>query len=99
MLGIAYINEPILATTNIPQWFQKFRFKTPIQVRFSDTDMLGHINNVSYFSYFGLGQLAYFKSATSFSPYLFNLKEKQSIVTAPCFKCKSLPRGTLRAVR
>lgn len=66
---------------DIPQWFQKFRFKTPIQVRFSDTDMLGHINNVSYFSYFETGRLAYFEEL-QLSPYLFNLKEKQSIVTA-----------------
>ena len=38
------------------QWLEKFRFFTPIQVRFSDTDQLGHINNVSYFSYFEYGR-------------------------------------------
>jgi len=44
---------------DLETWLQSFRFFTPIQVRFSDTDMLGHINNVSYFSYFEHGRLAY----------------------------------------
>ncbi|SEM69379.1 acyl-CoA thioesterase [Lihuaxuella thermophila] len=46
---------------NKQDWLSKFRFYTPIQVRFSDTDMLGHINNVSYFSYFEHGRLSYFE--------------------------------------
>lgn len=29
----------------------------PIQVRFSDTDMLGHVNNSSYNQYFDIGRL------------------------------------------
>lgn len=45
--------------TDLAQWSTQFRFFTPIQVRFSDTDMLGHINNVSYFSYFEHGRIAY----------------------------------------
>lgn len=45
--------------TDLKAWFKNFRFFIPIQVRFSDTDMLGHINNVSYFSYFEYGRLAY----------------------------------------
>ena len=44
------------------QWLEKFRFFTPIQVRFSDTDQLGHINNVSYFSYFEYGRIAYLEA-------------------------------------
>lgn len=66
---------------DVLQWLQTFRFKVPIQVRFSDTDMLGHINNVSYFSYFETGRLAYFEEL-NLSPYLFNLEQQQSIVTA-----------------
>lgn len=32
-------------------------FNTPIQVRFSDTDMLGHVNNSSYNQFFDIGRL------------------------------------------
>lgn len=46
---------------DLKTWLKSFRFFIPIQVRFSDTDMLGHINNVSYFSYFEYGRLAYIK--------------------------------------
>ena len=31
-------------------------FNTPIQVRFSDTDMLGHVNNSSYNQFFDIGR-------------------------------------------
>lgn len=51
-MKIAWIGDP-------DQWIKSFRFFTPIQVRFSDTDQLGHINNVSYFSYFEYGRIAY----------------------------------------
>lgn len=32
---------------------------TPIQIRFSDTDMLGHINNSKYSQFFDIGRLEY----------------------------------------
>lgn len=64
-------------------WIKKFRFFTPIQVRFSDTDMLGHINNVSYFSYFEHGRLAYFQEL-DLVPHLLNPETGHSgfVVTA-----------------
>lgn len=33
------------------------KFNTPIQVRFSDTDLLGHVNNSSYNQFFDIGRL------------------------------------------
>lgn len=37
-----------------------FRHSLPIQMRFNDVDVLGHINNSMYFQYFDLGKSAYF---------------------------------------
>ena len=37
-----------------------FKFSTPIQIRFSDFDMLGHINNATYVTYIEVARLYYF---------------------------------------
>lgn len=37
-----------------------FRFKTAIEVRFFDVDMMGHANNAIYFSYMEQGRIVYF---------------------------------------
>lgn len=37
-----------------------FRHSIPLQMRFNDVDVLGHINNAVYFSYYDLGKTAYF---------------------------------------
>ncbi|MFI3297052.1 MAG: thioesterase family protein [bacterium] len=34
----------------------------PIQLRFNDTDALGHINNSTYFSFYDLGKSEYFRA-------------------------------------
>ena len=31
-----------------------------VQVRFSDIDLLGHVNNVAYFNYFEMARIHYF---------------------------------------
>lgn len=38
-----------------------FRFHFPIQVRYSDMDMLGHANNAVYLTYLELARLEYFR--------------------------------------
>lgn len=35
--------------------------RTPIQVRFSDIDVMGHVNNAVYLSYFELARMHFFK--------------------------------------
>ncbi|KIL37274.1 thioesterase [Cohnella kolymensis] len=40
-------------------WLEKFNFSVPIKVRYFETDMLGHVNNVSYFIYFEQGRVDY----------------------------------------
>lgn len=37
-----------------------FRHKAAIQLRFVDTDMLGHINNANFLSYMELARMSYF---------------------------------------
>lgn len=39
-----------------------FPITTPMQLRFNDIDMLGHVNNTSYFELFDLGKNEYFKA-------------------------------------
>ncbi|MGB3947043.1 MAG: thioesterase family protein [Bacteroidia bacterium] len=39
---------------------QPFKHKTPIQIRFKDIDMMGHVNNANYITYFELARLTYF---------------------------------------
>lgn len=36
------------------------KFFTPIQIRYADFDMLGHINNATYVTYFEVARLYYF---------------------------------------
>lgn len=43
-------------------WLEKFRFSIPIKVRYCETDLLGHVNNVSYFMYFEQGRIEYFEN-------------------------------------
>ena len=37
-----------------------YKFKTPIQIRYSDFDMLGHINNATYVTYIETARLYYY---------------------------------------
>jgi acyl-CoA thioester hydrolase len=40
----------------------EFRHKTPIQIRFNDIDIVGHVNNAVYSEYFDKARLEYFKT-------------------------------------
>jgi acyl-CoA thioester hydrolase len=43
-------------------WQNEFTFFHPIKVRFSETDMFGHVNNTVPFSYFEEARIEFFKS-------------------------------------
>lgn len=43
-------------------WEKTFSFYIPISVRFSETDMYGHVNNISPFIYFEEARIAYLHS-------------------------------------
>ena len=54
MSKIAYID-------NMENWMSDFSFSCPIKVRFSETDMFGHLNNTVPFTYFEMARIEYFK--------------------------------------
>jgi acyl-CoA thioester hydrolase len=39
---------------------ERFRFEQPIEVRFADTDALGHVNNAVYLTYFEAARAGYY---------------------------------------
>lgn len=39
-----------------------FRCVTPVQIRFNDVDVLGHVNNTVYFSFYDTGKAYYFEA-------------------------------------
>lgn len=43
----------------------KFRHKMPMQIRFSDVDQFGHVNNSVYFSLYDLAKTTYMKEVLS----------------------------------
>ena len=40
-----------------------FKYKTAIEMRFADLDMMGHVNNAVYFTYMEIGRTKYWKHA------------------------------------
>src|SRR4051794_29071387 len=43
------------------KWVEEFSFSVPVTVRFSETDMYGHLNNTVTFAYFEYARIEYFK--------------------------------------
>jgi acyl-CoA thioester hydrolase len=39
-----------------------FRYQHPIEIRYGDTDALGHVNNATYFSYFEMARGGYYRA-------------------------------------
>lgn len=62
MKHIAYIED-------MKQWEEEFSFSIPIKIRFSETDMFGHVNNVSPFIYFEEARIEYFKQIGLFNDF------------------------------
>jgi acyl-CoA thioester hydrolase len=47
---------------NMELWKEQFDFNIEIKVRFSETDMFGHLNNTVPFTYFEEARIEFFKS-------------------------------------
>jgi len=47
----------------IPANFDSFKYKTAIETRFADFDMMGHVNNAVYFTYMEVARTRYWKQA------------------------------------
>lgn len=50
-----------MKTDSIPP-LSEFRHHIPVQIRFNDIDILGHLNNTVYFSFYDTGKAYYFKT-------------------------------------
>lgn len=46
---------------NFEDWKKGFSFSAPVQVRFSETDMFGHVNNTVPIVYFEFARIEYLK--------------------------------------
>lgn len=53
-----------------------FNFKIPIQLRYSDFDMLGHMNSAQYSTLIELGRIEYYRHIN------WNLKEVSNVVAS-----------------
>ena len=47
--------------TDFAAWEKEFEFYQRVKVRFSETDMFGHLNNTVPFTYFELARIEFFK--------------------------------------
>ncbi|WP_279401609.1 acyl-CoA thioesterase [Piscibacillus salipiscarius] len=61
---------------DLNQWRADFKFSSKIEIRFSETDMFGHMNNVSPFIYFEEARIKYFNHLNLFG----HLAEEQNKV-------------------
>ena len=52
----------------------KFRHTMPVQIRFSDVDQFGHVNNSVYFSLYDLAKTTYIKDV------LGSAEDRKSVV-------------------
>ena len=43
---------------------KRFRFSVPVEVRFSDIDAMGHVNNAAYLTYLESARIAYWLKVT-----------------------------------
>lgn len=59
------INLPECKNPKVPAPTCEFRHRIPLQIRFNDIDILGHINNSVYLSFFDLAKAEYLTGATS----------------------------------
>jgi acyl-CoA thioester hydrolase len=64
-------------------WLAKFRFAIPIKPRYFETDLLGHVNNVSYFIYFEQGRVEYLEHL-GLAERLFNEEQVSVVADLEC---------------
>lgn len=59
----------------LAEW--EYRHITPVQIRFNDIDMIGHINNNAYLEYLDLGKTTYFNAV---KPNLVNWRHINAVI-------------------
>lgn len=56
---------------------QPFKHKTPIQLRFKDADIMGHVNNANHLTYIELARIKYFEEVVGYDS---NWSQQQGII-------------------
>lgn len=56
-----------MTADEVRQW--RFVFESPIQIRYNDIDINGHVNNGVYHSYYDMGRLGYFDEVFHGNPF------------------------------
>lgn len=67
------------------KWEQEFVFFQPVKVRFSDTDLFGHLNNTVPFVYFEEARIEFFKSLGMMNDWVS--PESESIIVTADLQC------------
>ncbi|MFJ7826983.1 acyl-CoA thioesterase [Psychrobacillus sp. NPDC096623] len=65
---------------DIALWERDFHFYSEVSVRFSETDMYGHLNNTVTFAYFEYARIEYFKHIQLMNDWLNPKGEKIPVV-------------------
>jgi acyl-CoA thioester hydrolase len=73
---------------DIKKWEEEFEFYYPVKVRFSETDMFGHLNNTVPFVYFEQARIEFFKSLGLMAEWL--RPESETILVVADLKCDYL---------
>lgn len=66
--------------TDLHNWEQEFTFYSEVNVRFSETDMYGHLNNTVTFTYFEYARIEYLKHIQLMNDWLSPTGEKIPVV-------------------
>lgn len=70
---------------NIVTWEEEFIFAHPVKVRFSETDMFGHLNNTVPFVYFEEARIEYFKSLNLMDDWV--KEENETFIVVADLQC------------
>ena len=65
---------------NLEAWEKEFSFYSEVSVRFSETDMYGHLNNTVTFAYFEYARIEYFKNIMLMNDWLNPKGDKIPVV-------------------
>jgi acyl-CoA thioester hydrolase len=65
---------------DISTWASEFKFSVPVSVRFSETDMYGHLNNTIPFTYFEHARIEFLKEIRLMNNWLDPKSETFSVV-------------------
>ncbi len=67
-MGTSHPDDGIPARVTVPDDARDlpgtFCFRRPIEVRFADTDAMGHVNNAAYLTYCEIARAAYYEAVT-----------------------------------